>query len=267
MNNDLKRAVCDGEHPLGTWVSIAHPAVVEINAAVGFEFVLLDAEHTTMSYETVEGLVRAAEAASSPTEPVVRVPDNDPVAIKRVLDIGVSSLMVPMVDSAPEAKSVVDAVRYPPEGDRGIAGSRATDYGLAFESYVEAADDAVLTIVQIESREGLANVEAIAAVDGVDALFVGPSDLSGSLGVFGESDADELADAMDKILAAGAATGVPVGTLVVRPGEIERHVARGFDYLIAGKDAHHLATAGQEVIDRYERALETDADGLAPESG
>lgn len=256
MKNDLKRALERGTRPLGTWVSIGHEAVVEINAAVGFDFVLIDSEHTTIDLETIEDLTRAAAAAANPTDPIVRIPDNDKVTIKRVLDIGVTNIMIPMVDSVEEAESLVKAVQYPPEGDRGIAGSRATDYGLNFDEYVSSADEVIQTFAQIETREGLENAGAIAAVEGIDALFVGPADLSGSLDVFGQWDSRRLNDAIDRILDVGDAEDVPVGTLVLRPEEVDEYVTRGFDYLIVGKDATNLLDAGKNAIRHYERSLE-----------
>lgn len=266
MKNDLKRALDHQEYPLGTWISIGHPAVGEINAALGFDFVLIDSEHTTMSLETIEELVRAVEATSDTTAPVVRVPDNDPVRIKRVLDMGVSNIMVPMMNSVEEAESLVEAVKYPPDGIRGIAASRATRYGLDFDDYVDNADDGILTIVQIETKAGLRNAEEIAAVDGIDALFVGPADLSGSLGVFGQWDSEELNAAVDRVLSAGADADIPVGTLVVQPEAIEKHVEQGFDYLIAGKDATHLVEAGKETVERYEQATERYDEALQRET-
>ena len=177
-----------------------------MSASLGFDFLLIDTEHTTMSLETVENMVRAADAADGEAPTVVRVPWNDPVRIKRVLDIGVDGVMVPMVESADEARELVSATRYPPEGKRGIAAGRAADYGLHFEEYVRNADGSILTVVQIETETGLANVDEIAAVDGVDALFVGPADLSGSLGVFAQWESDRLADAIDDVVEIGRAS-------------------------------------------------------------
>lgn len=258
MDNWLKAALTRGTSPLGTWISIGHPAVVEVNAFIGFDFVLIDSEHTSMSLETIESLVRAAHASSDATDPVVRVPDNDPVRIKRILDIGVSNLMIPMVDSATEARSLVEAVRYPPGGQRGIAASRATDYGRNFADYVAEANQTICTIAQIETEEGLDNAVEIGAVDGIDALFVGPADLSGSLDMFGQWESNELTKAIEQVLEAGDETGVPVGTLTVDPETIPQHLEQGFDFLIAGKDTSHLIDAGEDVRRRYEQALDRD---------
>jgi 2-keto-3-deoxy-L-rhamnonate aldolase RhmA len=255
MNDHVKDAIEAGDHPLGTWLSIGHPTVAEVNARLGLDFVLVDTEHTTLSLETVEEMARAVDAAPGTTDTVVRIPWNDPVRIKRVIDIGVAGLMVPMIGSATEARELVEAIRYPPEGVRGIAGSRATGYGQNMEEYVNTANGSILTIAQIETEDGLEHVEEIAAVDGIDALFVGPADLSGTLGVFGEWDSAAFQDAVDRVLGAGAAAGVPVGTLTVDLGAIETTVEDGFDFLIAGKDTTQMMATTEEAIETYEDAL------------
>lgn len=261
MTDRIKEAVAveSDDHPLGTWVSIGHPAVAEINARLGLDFVLVDMEHTTMGLETVENMARAVDAAPGETDTVVRVPWNDPVRLKRVIDIGVAGVMVPMIGSAEEARELVSALRYPPEGIRGIAGSRATGYGRNFEEYVTTANGSILTIAQIETEAGLENVEEIAAVDGIDALFVGPADLSGALGLFAEWDSEEFQHAVNRVIEAGRATDVPVGTLTVDIDGIESTVSQGFDFLIAGKDATQLMNSTERAIENYGDALETTA--------
>jgi 2-keto-3-deoxy-L-rhamnonate aldolase RhmA len=250
-----------GDHPIGTWVSIGHPAVVETIGQLEVDFLLVDTEHTSMSLETVENLVRAVEASPGDTEVVVRVPWNDPVRLKRVVDIGVAGVMVPMVESVDEARDLVDAVRYPPDGIRGIAGSRATGYGHRFEEYVTSANGSILTIAQIETEAGLERADRIAAVDGVDALFVGPADLSGALGVFAEWDSERFVDAIGRVVEAGDAADVPVGSFKPRTDGIEEFVERGFDFLIAGKDTAFLIDGTHECVRRYERALDSHGDG------
>jgi 2-keto-3-deoxy-L-rhamnonate aldolase RhmA len=254
MRDSLKRQLADGTHTVGTWLSIGHPSVAEVSASLGFDFLLVDTEHTTMSLETVENMVRAADAAEGETPTVVRVPWNDPVRVKRVLDIGVDGVMVPMVETADEASELVSATRYPPEGKRGIAAGRAADYGLHFEEYVHEANGSILTIVQIETETGLANVDEIAAVNGVDALFVGPADLSGSLGVFGEWESDRLVDAIDEVVASAREADTPVGTLTLEREDITVRIEQGFDFLIVGKDTATLAAANREALAEYERA-------------
>jgi len=256
MSDSLIRQLRDDTRPVGTWISIGDPSVAEMSASLGFDFLLVDTEHTTMSLETVENIVRAIDAADSGTETVVRVPWNDPVRIKRVLDIGVDGVMVPMVETAREARDLVEATQYPPEGIRGIAAGRAADYGLHFEEYVRNANGSILTIVQIETETGLENVGNIAAVEGIDALFVGPADLSGSLGVFGEWDSERFVNAIDEVITTGIDSDTPVGTLTLETNDIPVRLDQGFDFLIIGKDIATLAAANRDALEEYERMLE-----------
>jgi len=252
----VKDTIEAGEYPLGTWISVGHPTIAEAVAQLDVDFLLVDMEHTTMNLETVENMARGVDAADGETTTVVRVPWNDPVRLKRVIDIGVGGVMVPMVGTAAEARELVRALRYPPDGIRGIAGGRATQYGRNFEEYVANANGTILTIAQIESREGLDNAAEIAAVDGIDALFVGPADLSGALGKFAEWDSQTLATAMESVIEAGNRADVPVGTLVTDLDDIDTRVQQGYDFLIAGKDVSLLMDGVDEAIDRYEGAFE-----------
>lgn len=256
--NSLKESLAHGDNPLGTWISVGHPAVAEVGAIVDLDFVLVDTEHTSTDLEAVENILRGVDARAGPTEAVIRVPWNDQVELKRFLDAGASNVMVPMINTVEEAERLVDAIRYPPEGSRGVAGGRASDYGLNFGTYVENANESILTIVQIETEQGVRNAADIAAVDGVDALFIGPADLSRSLGVFRELESDAFTDAVDRVIEAGRSAGVPVGTLTVPLEDIGSRVDQGFDFLIAGKDTAHLAAGHREAKQRYERALADD---------
>jgi len=264
MSASLRQQLRGNDYPVGTWISIGHPSVAEMSASLGFDFLLVDTEHTTMSLETVENVVRAADAAPGETETVVRVPWNDHVRIKRVLDIGVDGVMVPMVESAAQARDLVSATRYPPEGDRGIAAGRATDYGLRFEEYVRNADGSILTVVQIETERGLENVGDIAAVDGIDALFVGPADLSGSLGVFGQWNSERFVAAIDEVVETSQSADTPVGTLTLATEDIPVRLDQGFDFLVVGKDMSTLAAANQDALETYQTEL-ADRLGHPPE--
>lgn len=254
MSERLKTAFRTNRYLSATWLSVGSPTIAEVSAAAPFDFVLVDTEHTTTTLETVENVHRAIEAAPGDTGSVVRVPWNDPVYLKRVLDVGVSGVMVPMIDTVEEAESLVDSLRYPPEGSRGIASGRASGYGSDFRSYVERASETFVTIAQIETLEGLENVEGIAAVEGIDALFAGPADLSGALGCFGEWESERFLEAMDRVIAAGNAADVPVGTLTVEPEDAPERVEQGFDFQIIGKDTTSLREANERALDLYDRA-------------
>jgi 2-keto-3-deoxy-L-rhamnonate aldolase RhmA len=251
MDREFADRMQAGEPLSAGWVSIGHPRAAEIVALAGYDFVIVDIEHSPMTLETVDDVARAIERRGVPV--VVRVPWNDPVELKRVLDIGVAGVMIPMVETPGEAEAAVEAMTYPPEGIRGVAGSRATSYGLEFAEYMQGADDGLVTILQIETVRGVENAEAISAVDGVDSLFVGPSDLSASLGVSGDWENESVLEAIDSVL---ETSEVPVGSLAVTDEGVERWVEQGFDWVIAGVDTRALLAAGQSATEAFERAVE-----------
>lgn len=254
MERNLREAIRSREPVAGTWLSIGHPAVAEISAGLGFDFVTIDTEHAPLSTETAENMLRAVDAADGETEAVVRVAWNDPVRIKRALDIGPAGVMIPMVETRADAEAAVDAIRYPPEGSRGLAGARASNYGRSFEAYVERANEDLLTIAQIESERAVANVGEIASVEGIDALLVGPADLSASLGAFGEHDSEVVVGAIGRVLDGAHAEDVPVGTLTTAADQIAWRVEQGFDFLITGVDAGHLIKGNLRAKEAYEDA-------------
>jgi 4-hydroxy-2-oxoheptanedioate aldolase len=207
--NHFKRAILSGTRQIGLWATLGSPTTVEIIAGSGFDWILIDTEHTPNDIETVLAQLRAA--APYPTEAVVRVPWNDMVTIKRYLDIGVQTLLIPYVSTAQEARSAVAFTRYPPTGLRGVAGgTRAMGYGRV-RDYIQRAHEEICVLVQIETRQALDNIEEIAAVEGVDGMFIGPADLHASLGHPGEyanpGVLERIADAMARIVAAGKAPG------------------------------------------------------------
>lgn len=244
---------------VGTWISIGHPAVAEIAGRMGYDFGLIDTEHTTISLETLQSMVHALEATDGTTSPVARVPWNDDVRIKRVLDTGVSGIQVPMIETRRAAEEAVAATRYPPEGNRGIAGSRAAGYGLDLEEYVTGANDRIAVVLQIETERGVENSGAIADVDGVAALFVGPADLSADLGIFGEWDTERFNDALDDVVEAAHAADTAVGTLALQPEDVSDRIEQGFDFVIAGKDTANLTTRSREMMDAFDRSLASRA--------
>lgn len=240
---------------VGNWVSLSDATVAELYAELGSDFILIDTEHTASSVETVAESVRATDAATKETETVVRVPDTDAATIKRVLDLGPEGIMVPMVETSDGAASVAEAVRYPPEGIRGVAPGRANRYGLDLETEIETANDNLTTIVQIESERGIENAEAIAGTDGIDSLFVGPADLSTSLGSFGDWDSDTVQDAIERVIRAGHDAGKPVGTLAIGGEQIERWATFDFDYMIVGYDLGYLIEGSRNARETYESAF------------
>src|ERR671918_135947 len=182
--NSFKRALARGKPQIGLWSSLSSNYTVEVIAGAGFDWILLDSEHSPADIENL--LTQLQAAAPYPTHPVVRIPWNDMVTIKRVLDIGAQSLLVPYVSTADEARAGVSFTRYPPAGVRGVAGTtRATRFGRV-QDYARRAHEEICVLVQVETKPALDNLEAIAAVEGVDGIFVGPADLHASLGHAGE---------------------------------------------------------------------------------
>jgi 2-keto-3-deoxy-L-rhamnonate aldolase RhmA len=243
-----------GEPVIGTWVSLSDPAVAEL-LAPDFDFVVLDTEHTPNSLETVTDCARGVDAAAGDALPLARVAWNDPVRIKRTLDTGVAGVIVPMVEDREQAQAAVAACRYPPEGVRGMAAARASEYGRSFESYVERANEDVLTILQVETGSAVENAGEIAAVDGVDALLVGPSDLSANLGVLGDWGSDAFVDAVTGVVEAADDAGTPVGTLGIDSDQVRTFADLGIDFLVAGVDASMLLPGAARLRGGAEDAL------------
>lgn len=249
----VRDSIRDREPVTATWVSIGHPAIAELSSALDFEMVFLDSEHAATSVETLENMLRGV-AAGGEAAPIVRVPWNDPVRIKRVLDAGAEGVMAPMIDTAEEAESFVAAARYPPRGIRGVAPVRASGYVTRYEEYVREANDRILTIAQIESERAVENAGDIAAVDDLDALFVGPADLSTALGHFGAPDHKTVDDAIRRVVEDAHDAGTAVGTIASDPDDIPHWIDRGMDFLVVGIDVSYLASGAMRAREAYERA-------------
>ncbi|THE65481.1 aldolase [Salinadaptatus halalkaliphilus] len=245
---------------VGNWHTLSDPAVAEITGLTEFDVAVIDVEHTPMDFETAIEMARAVDAAGTDTGTLARVSENDAAEIKRVLDIGVDGVMAPMIDTADEARAFVEATKYPPDGIRGVANGRASEYGYRFPEYVEEANDEIVTIAQIETEAGLENVEEIAAVEGVDGLFVGPADLSTALGITADVTNDRFLEAVDRILEAGHAAETAVTTLALGDEDIERWLERGFDGLMVGVDTAYVRAASQRTKAAFDDALDSSAE-------
>jgi 2-keto-3-deoxy-L-rhamnonate aldolase RhmA len=254
--SEFAAALRSSEPVVGCWLAVGHPAVAEAVAGADLDFVVVDTEHAPSGLETVENVLRGVEAAPGETAALARVPWNDPVRIKRLLDTGPGGVVVPMVESAEEARAAVEATRYPPEGVRGIAASRASDYTRNFEAYVERANEDVLTVLQVETGTGAEHAAAIGAVDGVDALFVGPADMAASVGAFPDQRGDRAVEAVEQVVAGAEAAGVPVGTLAVDPGEVDFWLDLGMDFLVVGVDFAFLADGADEAAATFRDAVD-----------
>ena len=247
--NNFKRALAAGKPQIGLWLSMTSAVATEVVAGAGFDWVLVDMEHSANDLVDVVAHLRAAVGGSA--EPVVRVPWNEPVLVKRVLDAGARSLLFPFVQNAEEARRAVAATRYPPKGIRGVAGTtRANRYGRV-KDYAKRAENELCVLVQVETQQALGEIEAIAAIDGVDGLFIGPADLSASMGHLGNWQRPEIWQAIisggERIRKAGKAAGF----LSAREDECRAVLAAGFQFVAVGSDLGILARQSEALARNY----------------
>jgi len=250
--NPFKQAIAKQQAQIGLWVNLGHPVSTEICAGAGFDWLLLDAEHAPNDVTTLIPQLLALK--DSPSAPVVRPPWNDAVIIKRLLDAGFYNLLIPFVESAEEARRAVAATRYPPAGIRGVSvAMRHNRYGTV-PDYLAKVNDEIAVMVQIESAPGLAAAEAIAAVDGIDGVFVGPSDLAAALGHLGNAGHPEVQQAIRSIFERAKAKGKACGILAPVEADARRYLEWGADFIAVGSDLGLFRTATQALRDRYPAA-------------
>jgi 2-dehydro-3-deoxyglucarate aldolase len=236
MKNKLRHALLERQVTLGSWMQIGHPACAEVLARAGFDWVCVDLEHGAIDLETTADIFRALGGFDC--VPVARLPLNDPIWVHRTLDAGARGLIIPMVKTAAEAEAAVREAKYPPRGARGFGYSRANLYGAEFETYIASANDEIAMIMQIEHKDAVANLDAILKVEGVDGVFIGPLDLSGSMGITGQLDHPQMASALQKYLAACRAQKKSAGLHVIRPTDaaVRRALDEGYTMLALGLD-------------------------------
>lgn len=236
-----------GAHPpVGTWITSASPVVAEAVGHAGFDWGVLDMEHAPADMMEVIHMLQAV--SSTKMVPVVRVPWNDTVTIKRVLDAGATTLLIPLVQSADEARQAVAATRYPPQGVRGVAGmTRAARYGVV-NNYLQHANDGMGVIVQLETPQALQQIDAIAAVEGVNALFIGPADLSAAMGYLGQLTHPAVLEQMSRAVKRAKEAGKPIGTIGGTPEVVAQYRAIGFDFVAISSDLSLLVRGAQLAI-------------------
>lgn len=255
--------------PIGTWVMSASPIVAEAIGCAGFDWGVLDMEHTPLDLMTLVHLLQAV--GNTKMVPVVRVPWNDTVTVKRVLDAGAQTLLFPFIENADEAARAVAATRYPPEGVRGMAAmGRASRFGTTPE-FFQAANKAVGVIVQLESTQAIARLEEVAAVPGVDALFIGPGDLSGQMGHAGAPTHPDVMTVMTDAARRARALGMPIGTVGGTPEVVTRYRAAGYDYVAVASDLGLLMRGAQAAVQALRNTdgqamVHTLADGTQPQN-
>jgi len=245
-NNRLKQNWNDGKAAYGMWCSLGSPAIAEMAAQMDLDWILLDGEHGVGSYEDCFALLQAT--STSPAASIVRVPANDYVPIKRVLDMGAEGIIVPMVNTAEEAKSVAEMCSYPPSGTRGMGPHRAARYSFDFPDYFARANDQIAVVVQIETPEAVDNAEAIANVQGVDCIFIGPTDLCLTMGLFPNLRHPDFEAAIAKVLAAGRAANKAVGIYCMNAEEARARTEQGFQMVNIANDMTLMSGAVRSAL-------------------
>jgi 4-hydroxy-2-oxoheptanedioate aldolase len=248
--NLLKAALARGETQIGLWLSLANSYSAELCAGAGFDFVLIDGEHAPNDIASI--LAQLQSVAACPAQPVVRAPIGDPVIIKRLLDIGAQSLLIPLVETAEQAEMLVRAMRYPPEGIRGVgaAAARASRWSRV-KDYLETAARELCLIVQVETQKGLDHLDAIAKVEGVDGVFIGPADLSSSLGHRGDPEHPEVQAAIESAIARIRAAGKAPGILWTEELRTRRYIELGCTFVAVGLDGLLLARAAEALAKKF----------------
>jgi 4-hydroxy-2-oxoheptanedioate aldolase len=238
---DFRGRCTDGKVATGTFAAIPHPVAIEVTAAAGVDFVCIDWEHAQIGRERIEDLVRAADVHGVPA--MVRVPGHAPESIAAALDAGAAGVLVPRVSTAEQARAAVQATRYPPVGARGVGPGRAAAYGYRIPDYLASANENLLLAIQVETAEGLANIDAIAAVEGVDVIFIGPGDLSVSIDAMGPAGAKKLNAAIETIASAAIRAGRTSGIFRPSPDDIGTWIQSGIRFLILASDTMFLGAS------------------------
>lgn len=237
----FRKACIDRKAQIGTFAAIPHPVAIEVLALTGIDFLCIDWEHSQIGRERIEDLIRAADVHRVPA--MVRVPGHQEEAIAAVLDAGAVGVLVPRVSTAEQARKVVQATRYPPIGQRGVGPGRAASYGYRIPDYLAKANETILLAVQVETAEGLANIAEIAAVEGIDLIFIGPGDLSVSIGAMGAAGQDRLDEAILTIAETALRAGRAVGIFRPTTDDIADWASTGISFFILASDTMYLGAA------------------------
>lgn len=240
--NQLKTNLLNGQLQKGLWMVLASGVVAEMASHAGFDWCLIDAEHGPNDLITIQGQLQAMNGA--PASAVVRVPVAEDWMLKQVLDLGAQTVLIPMIDTADQAAKAVAACTYPPQGVRGLGSAlaRASGYN-AIADYPATANDQICVMVQVESKMAIENIDAIAATQGVDVVFIGPADLSADMGYLGKTDAPEVEDAIAHAIARIRAAGKVPGIVLFDPADFQRYIDMGVGFLGVGSDVTSLGAS------------------------
>lgn len=244
MDHQFRRRLVAGETLLGTIVSLRSPEVAELLAETGFDWLFIDGEHGAFDIADIQAVLQAADSLKTC---IVRIPALDEAAIKKVLDIGATGVIVPQIHTAEQAEAVVRWGRYPPQGGRGLGVARVQRYGFALQRYADSANEEVVLIVQAESADSVENIDAIAAVPGIDAVLIGPYDLSASLGHAGQVDHPVVTEAIAHIIQVCKTHDRPLGIFGMTAASVQPYREQGVTLIAAGMDSVLLGTAAREL--------------------
>ena len=247
MNSSFRQKLEQEKLCIGTFLSLPCPEIAEICAEAGMDWILVDLEHTTLEVRDVQGIL---QAVANKCACIVRVPSKDVATIKRVLDTGVDGIMIPHINTAEETASIVQACLYPPEGNRSVGISRAQQYGLGFKDYLSSANQDILLIPQVEHVEGVAAIDDIVKVPGVSAVFIGPYDLSGSMGMLGEVRSPEVQKEITKVRLSCSKAGIPAGIFSADIDSALPHIEQGFILIALGIDTNFLIDSIRRIMDQ-----------------
>ncbi len=261
-DNLFKNALAWGDVQIGLWQALADPYAAELCAGSGFDWLLLDGEHAPNDLRTLLGALQSV--APYPTHPVVRIPHGDTALIKQVLDIGATTLLVPMVESAAQATELVRAMRYPPQGVRGVGSAIARSARWSrYPNYLVEANDRLCLLVQVESLAGLQNLDAIAAVEGVDGVFIGPADLAASMGYLGQPTHPEVRAAIEGAIQRILQLHKAPGILCADEALARHYLALGARFVAVGVDTSLLVRATTALAAQFKKAVAVAAPGGA----
>ena len=242
----LRSKLAGGELSCGMWMAIPSPTVAEIVADAGFDWVLVDAEHHPFNPETLLHMLLAFRG--SDTVPIIRLANNDAVMIKQALDMGFEGVLLPNTNTAADTQRAVEACRYPPMGKRGFGPTRPSGYFRDGGAYGRTANDSIICAIQIEDVRGADEIEQIVKVPGLDWIFIGPYDMSGTMGIFGQVEHEELWEVMRKILRGAKAAKIPAGIPAQNPDDIERMREAGNQLFTIGQDVAIVRAATDHVV-------------------
>jgi len=251
----LKNKLKNNQLTLGSWITIGHPSVIDIMSSAGFEWLVVDMEHTSIDLTTAHNLIATIQASGM--KALVRVSKNEEVIIKRILDMGADGIVVPMVKSKSDALEAIDYAKYPPIGKRGVGLFRAQKYGLGFEEYKKWVNEELVIIAQIEHCEAVENIEEIITTEGIDGVIIGPYDLSGSMGYPGEYHRDNVKEAIAKVLRVCKEKNVPSGFHVIEsnPTKLQERIDEGCTFLAYSLDFFFLGDSCRDGMKKIKGDL------------